>query len=56
MKKYKNISQKSLVLIGIGLVKPDEVITTNKDINNPNFIEIDDKVEIKKEGKLKDKK
>ncbi|HEY4714443.1 MAG TPA: hypothetical protein VIH30_09435 [Aquirhabdus sp.] len=52
-KKYKNISGCELALDGFGFVKPNEVIETEKDINNANFEEVVGKVkeEIKKDNK-----
>lgn len=57
MTKYKNISKETLALIGVGLFKPNEVFETNKDINNPNFVEVgEQKVDEKKEEEIKIKK
>jgi len=56
MAKYKNISGKTLTLIGIGIIKPDEVFETEQDINNPNFVKVNEqKVETKEEEKTKTK-
>ena len=54
--KYKNISDKELALIGVGIIKPDEVFKTDKDINNPNFIKVDERKVETEEGKIKIKK
>lgn len=35
--KYKNISDKDLSLVGVGLVKAGEVVEVNEPINNANF-------------------
>ena len=48
--KYKNISNKTLTIIGFGVVKPDGVIKTKQVINNPN-LKLVNEVEKQKEGK-----
>jgi len=54
--KYKNITDKALTIIGVGVVEPDAVIETEKVINNPN-LELVNEVDEKKEGeKVKNKK
>lgn len=35
--KYKNKSKYTQELIGFGVVEPNEVIETKREINNPNF-------------------
>jgi len=56
MAKYKNVSGRTLTLIGIGIIKPDEVFETKQEINNPNFVKVNEqKVEIKEEEKTKTK-
>lgn len=37
MKKYKNITNKPELLIGVGVVQPGEVIETDVPVNNDNF-------------------
>lgn len=41
MAKYKNISDQTQVLMGIGEVKPSAIIETDVEINNPNFQKIE---------------
>ncbi len=54
--KYKNITNKTLTIIGVGVVEPNAVIETEKVINNPN-LELVNEVEKQKEGeKVKIKK
>jgi len=54
--KYKNITNKALTIIGVGVVEPNAVIETEKVINNPN-LELVNEVEKQKEGeKVKIKK
>ena len=48
--KYKNISNKTLTIIGFGIVKPDGVIKTKQAIHNPN-LKLVNEVEKQKEGK-----
>lgn len=50
---YKNISKKTQVLIGYGVVEPDEIFRTNEPINNPNFKLVKAKGEDKKETNSK---
>lgn len=38
MKKVKNISGKTLSIIGVGTVKNDETISVPDDFNNANFV------------------
>lgn len=37
MAKFKNISNKELVIVGVGRVKPGEVREMPEGFNNPNF-------------------
>lgn len=37
MKKYKNISKKAELLIGVGIVQPGEVVETDVEVHNENF-------------------
>lgn len=39
-KKYKNVSDEELNLIGHGIIKPGEEITSDEEIINPNFQEV----------------
>ncbi len=39
-KKYQNISEQELILPGIGMVKSKAIIETEKEISNPNFVQI----------------
>ncbi len=48
--KYRNKLNKSLSIIGFGIVKPNSVIETEGVINNPN-LELVNEVEKKEEGK-----
>lgn len=50
--KYKNLSGKRQEVIGFGVVGPDEILTTNEPINNPNF-ELVSKKEKKVEAESK---
>ena len=53
MKNYKNISKKTLALEGFGFIKPDQIIKSDKIINNANFEEVvgEQKPQIKKDNK-----
>jgi len=46
-KQYKNISGVELSLPGIGIVKPDGIITQPAGFNNANFVEVKAKEEPK---------
>jgi len=37
--RYKNTSNQTQELIGFGVLEPNEVIGTDREINNPNFKE-----------------
>lgn len=41
MKKYKNISKKAELLIGVGVVQPGEIVETDVKVHNENFILIE---------------
>ncbi len=50
--KYKNKTKDRLVIVGVGVVEPEGIIETKKEINNPNLVEV--KEEIKEvENKIK---
>lgn len=36
--RYKNVSGTNQVLMGVGLIRKDEVIELNYQISNPNFV------------------
>lgn len=38
--KYKNQSKEILILVGFGVLKPGEFITSSVRIENPNLIEV----------------
>lgn len=51
--KYKNISNQTQELIGFGVVKPDGIIETKKEINNSNFELVSERKEEPKQRKDK---
>lgn len=42
MKKWKNISGEPQLLIGVGVVQSDEIVETDVEVNNPNFVLVED--------------
>lgn len=51
MKKYKNISDSTQELIGVGVVAPGATIETSFDVNNGNFELVQEKKAEPKEAK-----
>lgn len=42
MHKYKNISGKAKLLIGVGVVESDEIVETDVPVSDPDFIQLPD--------------
>ena len=56
MKKYKNISDSTQELMGVGVVAPGEIIETSVDVNNGNFELVEEKKSEPKQEKQLSKK
>lgn len=37
MKKYRFLGKESVEIYGLGIVQPDQIVETGKEINNPLF-------------------
>jgi hypothetical protein len=50
--RYKNTSDQDLALPDFGIVKAGEVLVTDKVLNNPNFVEVQEDSEVEEKESI----